>query len=232
MKKTIISTLLLFCLPFLHAQNYMEFYDLKECPYTPVKIEGRGWLEPEYLKNEEFDACYIFGFENLHDMEIMRYYPRRNFTGNKTAYGKIQLCNQTFYFSGSDILLHGETFYLINYNGKSFFVLIGDMSGYNINKYFIFDITDKKKIRFYELENEFYNDKIDSRTFAIFQNRLCFFAAKRVHNWNGEYFICPYIIQDDELKELTGEGGTNFRVYFLYITKPHFEFKIITPLKK
>lgn len=230
MMKIIISVL--FCLQLLYAQNYMDFYDLKECSYTSIKTKSTGWLEHTYLKDENFDECYISVFENITDIESIRYYPRSNFIGSKVAYGKIELCDQTFYFSGLDILLHSQTFYMINHNGKRYLMLIGDMSGYNINKYFIFDITDTKKIHFYQLDNHFYNDKIDSRVFGIFQNQLCFFAAQRVYDWNGEYFICPYVIQNNELKELTDNNGINFRVYFLYNTKPKFEFKIINPVKK
>jgi len=228
MIKKLFFVFILFYPIFVYGQNYMKFYDLKECPYTPVKIKSSGWLEHSYLKKEDFTECYISEFENLKGIESIRYYPRQNFIGAKEKeHGKIELCNQEFYFNGWDIFLESQIFYLIQYNEKKYLVLVGDVAAYDAYKYFIFDITDLKRIQFYELENEFYNEKIDSTIFGIFRSQLCFFAAKRVYQWNGDYFLCPYIIKDGELREFVDSDGTGFRVYFSYITKPDFEFKII-----
>ena len=99
----------------------MKFYDLKECPYTPVKIKSSGWLEHSYLKKEDFTECYISEFENLKGIESIRYYPRQNFIGAKEKeHGKIELCNQEFYFNGWDIFLESQIFYLIQYNEKKY----------------------------------------------------------------------------------------------------------------
>ena len=228
MIKKLFFVFILFYPIFVYGQNYMKFYDLKECPYTPVKIKSSGWLEHSYLKKEDFTECYISEFENLKGIESIRYYPRQNFIGAKEKeHGKIELCNQEFYFNGWDIFLESQIFYLIQYNEKKYLVLVGDVAAYNAYKYFIFDITDLTRIQFYELENVFYNEKIDSTIFGIFRSQLCFFAAKRVYQWNGDYFLCPYIIKDGELREFVDSDGTEFRVYFSYITKPDFEFKII-----
>ena len=35
------------------------------------------------------------------------------------------------------------------------------------------------------------------------------------------------IIKDGKLREFIDSDGTEFRVYFSYITKPYFEFKIV-----
>lgn len=146
---------------------------------------------------------------------------------NGKKHGKIELCNQEFYFNGWDVFLERQIFYLIQHNEKDYLVLVGDVPAYNAYKYFIFDITDLKRIQFYELENGFYNKKIDSTIFGIFRGQLCFFAAQRVYQWNGDYFLCPYIIKDGKLREFIDSDGTEFRVYFSYITKPYFEFKIV-----
>ncbi|UTC66244.1 MULTISPECIES: hypothetical protein [unclassified Treponema] len=206
----------------------MDFYDIKECTYTPVKIKTTGWLEHRYLEREDFTECYISTFEDLAGIESIRYYPCQNFSGAKEKkHGKIELCNQEFDFIGDDIFLHKQIFYLIQYNENRYLVLIGNLSAYYLYKYFIFDITDLKKIRFYELDNAFYNKDIDPRIFGIFRDQLCFFVAQRVYQWNGDYFLCPYIIKDGKLREFIDSDGTEFRVYFSYITKPYFEFKIV-----
>lgn len=228
MIKKLFFVFILFYPIFVYGQNYMKFYDLKECPYTPVKIKTSGWLEHKYLEKEDFTECYISVFENLSDIESIRYYPCSNFIGDKKKqHGKITLCNQEFHFSGRDIFHESQNFYLIRYDEKRYLLLVGDVASYNAYKYFIFDITDINKIKFYELENGFYNKQIDSTLFAVFKNRLCFFAAKRVYQWNGEYFVCPYIIKDDELQEFIDDEGRKYRVYFSCITKPHLELKIL-----
>lgn len=206
----------------------MDFYDVQGCPYTLIRIKRTGWLEHKYLEKEEFTECYISEFENLKGIESIRYYPCQNFIDTKgKKHGKIELCNQEFYFNGWDIFLERQIFYLIQYNEKDYLVLVGDVPAYDAYKYFIFDITDLKRIQFYELENEFYNKRIDSTIFGIFRGQLCFFAAQRVYQWNGDYFLCPYIIKDGKLREFIDSDGTEFRVYFSYITKPYFEFKIV-----
>ena len=103
----------------------MDFYDVQECPYTPVKIKSSGWLEHSYLKKEEFMECYISNFEDLDGIESIRYYPRQNFIGAKEKeHGKIELCNQEFYFNGWDIFLESQIFYLIQYNEKNIWYLL------------------------------------------------------------------------------------------------------------
>ena len=228
MIKKLFFTFILFYPIFVYGQNYMDFYDVQECPYTLIRIKRTGWLEYKYLEKEEFTECYISEFENLEGIESIRYYPCQNFIDTKgKKHGKIELCNQEFYFNGWDIFLERQIFYLIQYNEKNYLVLVGDVPAYDAYKYFIFDITDLKRIQFYELENGFYNKRIDSTIFGIFRGQLCFFAAQRVHQWNGDYFLCPYIIKDGKLREFIDSDGTEFRVYFSYSTKPYFEFKIV-----
>mgnify|MGYP000936804750 FL=1 len=125
MIKKLFFTFILFYPIFVYGQNYMDFYDVQECPYTLIRIKRTGWLEHKYLEKEEFTECYISEFENLKGIESIRYYPRQNFIGAKEKeHGKIELCNQEFYFNGWNIFLESQIFYLIQYNEKNIWYLL------------------------------------------------------------------------------------------------------------
>lgn len=200
--------------------NSFQDYSLKE-----IKIKSKGTLEYDYIDDSNFEECWIFNTEKINGIEEFFWYPAYNNKVNRKE-GKIKINNQIFTSERFGCDLYGAEIYSVNYNDKTYLLFLASVGKYGDKICFIFDITDSQKIIFVELLNKFVPKEIGTNFVRIYQNNLYFLLSTRRNDWNGQYKLIPYFIEDDTLKELCDEKGDPYFIDYSFTTKYEQEYII------
>lgn len=213
----------------LFAESRLRtLFDFAEYPSKEIAITERGTLESQYIKDSDYSVCWIFFVEGLKDIDRFLYYPPSNNEVHKFM-GTFEINNQEFTFMGRDyrdFWLPGLALRSVNFEGKTFLLLLGGIGKYRDKICFMFDITNPDHIVFYPPENRFVEADFGSAFFGLYQNKLCFFFSTKRFDWNGQYRLSPYVVYGESLKELRDENGNPYFVDYLYTTKYEQEFVI------
>ena len=213
MKKPILFLLSLFTSFYVSAQaEFLRYYDIETV--ASERLEYRdGFLMEDEIDDSDYETCRIFF---CGDFSFSYYYAKKS--GNENA---IKINGQTF-VTGDELCQEFDA-YRIRDGGKTYFVLAGYAAAARFVRFFyIFDITDMNAVRFYKMVSDlFFVYQRDEDFFGLYKNRLCFFAV--TDRWRAGshkkddglplYYIAPYFIDGDELKEFAEEGSQH-RVYF------------------
>ncbi|MDE5580824.1 MAG: hypothetical protein K2I95_05325 [Treponemataceae bacterium] len=213
MKKPILFLLSLFTSFYVFAQaDFLRYYGMETV--ASEKLEYRdGFLQEDEIDNGDYETCRIFF---CGDFSFSYYYAKKN--GNENA---IKINGQTF-VTGNEMCQEFDA-YRIRDGGKTYFVLAGYAAAARFVRFFyIFDITDTNAVRFYKMVSDlFFAYQRDEDFLGRYKNQLCFFAVtdrwmaslRKKDDGIPNYYIAPYFIDGDELKEFA-EGGKRHRVYF------------------
>jgi len=216
MKKLIFFLLLLSFFSIFSQTEFLKFYDLESVEYEKLEYY-EGFLREEDIDDNDYETCRLLIYN---DFSVAYYYSKKR--GNENS---IKIYNHAFVM-GNELCQKFDT-YKIQNEEKTYLILVGYTSTRFERFFYIFDITDKNNICFYKMVSDlFFLYQENEEFFGIFNNKLCFFAI--TYRWGKDfykkndnrplYYIAPYIIDSNELKEFT-EDNKKYRVYF------DFDFK-------
>ena len=202
--------------------NLRSLFDFKEYPSKEIAITDRGTLEEQYIKDPDYSVCWVFSVEGLKGIDGFLYYPSDCNKVNKST-TKIEINNQEFVFEffNWEFLVPFLTLRSVDFEGRTFLLLLGGFSKYYDKVCFMFDITNPDRIVFYPPENRFVEAGLRDAFFGLYQNKFCFFFSEWGFKWNGQYWLrlSPYFIDGDALKELRDKNGNPYFVIYEYTTK-------------
>ena len=210
----LFAQLFLLNVSFSFSQNVLDFYDFTKVDLQNIKCDMSGFYRTEAIIDKNYDTCmfYDIALDERGGKSRILFYPEYACAGDSRQ-GKIVMNNQAFVFKGIVHMYGTEQFFLFSCSEKKYLIMCADDSSAKaVSHICIFDITDMEHIQFYSLEDCYSRFGGRNPVVGIFRNNLCFFASQ----WtaNGEYFICPFFIKDNTLREMTGDSGKKYRVYF------------------
>lgn len=216
MKKIITSIQILVTVFLLHAENKFEnFFNFGLYKYAEHSIDEHGWLEHDRLKNTSFSECMVIRIEKLKEISYMLYYPIGS-NGIDLKAGMFEINNQKFIIHDIRFNSFGIKILSLSFENKKYLFFLGNTGKYGNRVCFIFDITNPENIIFYPPEDKFVEADFQNNFFGIYQNKLCFFFSRRRFDWNGQYSLVPYYIDEDSLKPLCDEKGNPYFVNYAY----------------
>lgn len=224
MKRSFIFLIFLLKSVLLLAEgNLLSFYQTEHINYESFSIVSQFFLSKCDERGYE-DYAYAYKLDENTGFSVLKYYP----SWNPVQPSFFKLNEQKFEYFDFDMKYELDTIYKISYKDKKYLIIYNYTELSGLKRGFIFDITDLKNIKFYSFLNYYFNNnELDFFPIVKFNNQLCFFVYNQVNDWNGEYYLCPYIIENDKMNELIDKNGKQYRLYFNYMTKPEYIFEII-----
>ncbi len=206
-------------------RNLEDSFCFENYSLNNVKIKSRGTLEHKYIEDTYYEECWLFDIEKTNGIEEILWYPDYNNRINRNE-GKIVINKQIFIFKDYGLYVPEVKLYSINYNEKTYLLIMGNIGKYGNKRCFIFDITDSDSIAFYQPESKFICKEMAEHFVGIYNNKLCFFFSTKRYEWNGQYKLAPYYIEGDSLKQLCDKNGKPYFVDYSYKTKYEQEYVI------
>lgn len=219
-KRLLLICLLCFNTIVFAKETLKSKFSFNEYPYEENSIDFLGSVDPGYLIGSKFSVCRIFSIENVNDISLIKYYPM-DMNNECKDEAKIEINNQEFVFKEyQNIWIHKVNMNSINYNGRKYIFLIGNIGKYHDNKIYIFDITDPENILFIPPEEKFIEAEFENKFFGIYQGKLCFFLS----TWgNLACILNPYYIDGASLKPLCDEKGNPYYVKYTHYFTENYE---------
>lgn len=225
LNKPIVLCLLLSSRMVFAESNLRTLFDFREYPSKEIAIKDSGIFESQQIKDSDYSACWIFSIEKLKGIDTFLYYPPSHNEVHKFM-GKFEINNQEFTFMSGDFWLPSLALRSVDFKDRTFLLFLGDIGKYSDKICFVFDITNPDRIVFYPPDNRFVEADFGNKFFGLYQDKFCFFFSTRRFEWNGQYRLCPYVIDGVSLRRLCDENGNPYFVDYLYITKYEQEFTI------
>lgn len=222
---------ILFVILFINAsfvfseESGLESYFLNSrCQLEEVKVIDYGTLEEKYISETNYFPCWIFSIEKINEIDSFLYYEPRNIS--PLSAHKIEINKQEFCFKDCALFIPSIKLYSFCYKQKTYLILLSETGKYGDKICFIFDITDPDNIKCYPPEKRFIEAEMLDNFVGVCQNKLCFLFSTKRFDWNGQYQLTPYYIEDDFLKKLCDKNGNPYFINYSYTTKYEQEYII------
>lgn len=223
---------IIFCLLIMGSYIFADANVENSFSFKKVEITSQGWLEPQYLKDSDYEECLMFFIKTVSGIENISIYPSYH---NKTdrRKGKIEINNQEFIYEETSLMVWSLWFeflkiYSISYRNKSYMILTGDVGKYGDKICLIFDITNPKRIIFYPPEEKIIYRKFAEDFASVYQDKLCFLFSEWRDD-NLKYKLAFYFIDGGVLKPLCDEKGNPYYINYSFLDK--YEQQMVTEEK-
>lgn len=207
---------------FAEESSLASYYINNRCQLDEVRIIEYGTLEEPYISESNYSPCWIFSIEEVNGIDSFLYYEPRQICSFYEY--KIEINNQQFCFKDKVLTVRSLKINSFCYEKRTYLILLSEIGKYGDKICFIFDITTPDNIKFYPPGQRFVEEKMLGDFIGVCQNKLCFFFSTKRYDWNGQYQLIPYYIEDTLLKELCDGNGEPYFINYSYTSKFEQEY--------